>query len=124
MPPFLRPHWRAFPFTPPPPSSLRLSAPRWEDRTNYGAEDYGGASTEDRAAPFAQRVFRRAARQQEPEVEQRREATLGGASPGSAVGGAPLATRERMYWALVSLWEEGIGLELAARFAATARRRR
>lgn len=84
-------------------------------------------------------MVRRAARQHEQEAAQSdilaRSLSVNDDGDGKAKDEVPqsvfnaLSThasesaRERMYWALVSLWEEGIGMELAARFAASARRR-
>jgi len=81
----------------------------WEDRTNYGAEDYGGVRSDDPRQPvaFATRVARRVAS---------RAAAASGACDGTtgAAGGVEAARlRERMYWGLTNLWEEGLALELA-----------
>jgi len=120
---------------------LFLCVKRWEDRTNYGLEDYGGSSTENQAAPFATRVFQRAARQQDEEEAQRELFARRRTSKSAVEDGeikdifpqsvldalstdASESTRERMYWALVSLWEEGIDMELSSRFVAATPMRR
>lgn len=140
---------------------LHFGWTRWEDRINYGAEDYGGINTQQgldkrvlsRDELFAQNLVRRAAKtttltinhkidrmkQHQRQQQQRQDEGVSvrkgeeeeagsrsypstDSSDDSMRPPAPadleksqedeMKLRERMFWGLSKLWEEGLVFEL------------